>query len=706
MRVRLLGILLLIFSVIIPNSISGAAQQIDEPGTQKPDKPLIDDVTGEQDETTPSTDQEPDEGKPPEEDKPQANQTKPTSPLTSSELLPPSTRAWISIPDLDQFESQFDKTQIGILAADPEIKPFFDDIKKKIQDFLDEKNLRTGLKIDNLEGIRVGEFCIAGVLQDLEGGQPARGSHGIVLLVDVTGNEDKAQQTVAEINAEMVKKTGGTLETIEIGGVNVTKFSTQHPKRIRQIRNVFQTTQNGWLLVADNEEIFRDILRRLSAPEKINKAATLSTSPTFTTIMKETELFGETAQLSWFVDPFGYLQLAQKVYEEEQEFREHHNDWPAVLRDNGFDAVKGMGGNMALALTAKDQELESLSRMFIYAPKENLTEKHKRFFDLVDFSERRPGAIEPHEMISDQAVGFFGGSWQYKKLLDSAGHIYDSVIGKEGDFQRLIDDFKNEPEFQVDIPRLIGMLDDQLIVFSGVEKPISAESERAAVAIPLKADADGKYVMSSLKKMAKGSVEINLGGKMVIEVDTTKEPELDEFDVPPGFEEGFEDDLDEEQKKPEKRFSLFQKRYMYVHQGMLIVANDKQYMRQLLGALPVSQLRNAPDYANVKAALEALTDSEKVCFRRFVRLDKSLEVNYQILREGEMAGSPTMLGRLLNKLHEPENANMPEVRKQQLDGSKLPEDFQQKIAPFLGPTGWVTEIEEHGWRITGLLIKK
>jgi hypothetical protein len=47
-----------------------------------------------------------------------------------------------------------------------------------------------------------------------------------------------------------------------------------------------------------------------------------------------------------------------------------------------------------------------------------------------------------------------------------------------------------------------------------------------------------------------------------------------------------------------------------------------------------------------------------------------------------------------------------ENRKQRLDGAKLPENFQEKIAPFLGATGWVTEIEEHGWRITGCLIKK
>jgi hypothetical protein len=708
--IRLLGWLFLILSaLVLANGNVWAAQQLDEPLIKRPGQPLIDDVSGKQDPATEkkeTTDSKKAEVQDPDEKvASDAEQAKATSRITSSELLPPSTRAWISIPDLTRLEAQFDKTQLGILAADPDVRPFFEDIKRKIQDFLDEKNLRTGLRIDDIENIRVGEFCIAGVLQDLEGGQPARGSHGIVLLVDVTGNEDKAMQTVADVNAEMVKKTGGSLELIEINGVGVTKFSSQNPKRIRQIRNVFQTTHNGWLLVADNEEIFRDILRRLAAPEKINKNATLSRSPTFTTVMKETELFGATSELSWFVDPFGYLQLAQKLYEEEQEFREHHNDWPAVLRDNGFDAVKGIGGNVGIAINANEQDLESLSRTFIYAPKDHVNEKHQRFFDLFDFADRKAGATDPHELISDQAAGFFGGSWKYSKILNSAGHIYDSVMGKEGDFQKLIDAFKEEPEFQVDIPRLIGMLDDQLIVFSGTERPINAESERAAVAIPLKEGADAKYVMNSLKKMAKGGVEINLGGKMVIEVDTTIEPELDDYDIPQGFEEGFDDDLDQD-KKPEKRFNLFQKRYMTVHRGMLLVANEKQYMRQLLGSVPAVKLRDAEDYLKVKTAIEALTDAEKVCFRRFVRLDKTLEVNYHVLRQGEMAGSATMLGRLLNKLHESESNVAHEARKQKLDGSTLPEDYENKIAPFLGSSGWVTELEDHGWRITACLIKK
>ena len=39
----------------------------------------------------------------------------------------------------------------------------------------------------------------------------------------------------------------------------------------------------------------------------------------------------------------------------------------------------------------------------------------------------------------------------------------------------------------------------------------------------------------------------------------------------------------------------------------------------------------------------------------------------------------------------------------EFDGSKMPE-FESYVAPFLGPSGWVVESEDDGWRITSCLL--
>jgi hypothetical protein len=51
----------------------------------------------------------------------------------SDTLLPPTTKGYLSIPDVDAFESSFQATQIGKLLDDPLMKPFFEDIREQIE---------------------------------------------------------------------------------------------------------------------------------------------------------------------------------------------------------------------------------------------------------------------------------------------------------------------------------------------------------------------------------------------------------------------------------------------------------------------------------------------------------------------------------------------------------------------------------------------
>ena len=86
------------------------------------------------------------------------------------------------------------------------------------------------------------------------------------------------------------------------------------------------------------------------------------------------------------------------------------------------------------------------------------------------------------------------------------------------------------------------------------------------------------------------------------------------------------------------------------------------------------------------------------------------------MRRGEMASSQTMLARVVNQIFNnqaAEDARLqgkpfdPEaVRKQELDGTKLPADFSKSIAPYLGPTGSVVEVLDEGWRITGVILNR
>ena len=145
-----------------------------------------------------------------------------------------------------------------------------------------------------------------------------------------------------------------------------------------------------------------------------------------------------------------------------------------------------------------------------------------------------------------------------------------------------------------------------------------------------------------------------------------------------------------------------------MHKGYLLIANDKNYLKKLLVSKQKISLDETEDYQQVASSLSKLTNQDRVSFRQFGRIDRALETNYEMLRAGNMGKSRTVMAKILNKVFQQEFETEAEKkeRKQKLDGSKLPENYSESIAPYLGPAGWVMETEKEGWRVTGCLLKK
>ena len=174
--------------------------------------------------------------------------------VSSQELLPASTKAWISIRDAKQLEEKFLQTQLGQMSQDKKFAPFMDGVKGQFRDWLNEKNVRLGLNFDDLQGIRSGEICIAGILpvQPIANKeQIGRGSHGTVILVDVSDKLEKANKLMAKIDGDLVKR-GAVKENYEdVFGAEVAKWKFPKKKRLEAQRFAFQTIANGWLLSSD-----------------------------------------------------------------------------------------------------------------------------------------------------------------------------------------------------------------------------------------------------------------------------------------------------------------------------------------------------------------------------------------------------------------------------------------------------------------------
>ena len=160
--------------------------------------------------------------------------------LGSAQLLPGHTKAWVSIPSIVRLQESFDTTQFGLLAKDKAIEPFIESLKSQFSDWAAEKNVRLGVKIENLDEIYSGEICLAGIVPSIAGQEIERGSHGLVLLVDVSGREDKATNVLAEVNRRLVEK-GAVQTKVDINGASVTLSTVEKGKRLRSSQTTLQT---------------------------------------------------------------------------------------------------------------------------------------------------------------------------------------------------------------------------------------------------------------------------------------------------------------------------------------------------------------------------------------------------------------------------------------------------------------------------------
>ena len=635
--------------------------------------------------------------------------------LRTQELLPATTKAWISIPDAKDLSDRFDRSQFGLLAKNKTLKPFADSIKSQVKDWIDQQNVRLNLDVDQLKGVSSGEICFAGVLQ-------ADGKHGVVFLMDVSDTREKAVDLSNRISKKLTAR-GAVKKLVPIQGVNCTQLTLDKPKLFRTPRKTFHAIvdvkgdeKSSWMLVSNNESVFRDVLRRLTFPDRIQVVETLAAQKAFKSVMTQTESVEFDSQFRWFVDPFGYLELAQKIRDEEAPVKVLRDDLAKKLADSGFDAFRGIGGQVAL-MTGKHQVVH---KTFVYADK--IKSGHKKVFDLLDFNVNKNLPHTLPRWVPDDVSSVMIGDWNVQKAFGAVGHFWDANT-KPGSWKQLLIDLKNDPQLRFDFADVVSQINNRFVVVSATQRPIGPKSERVIISVRLKDRPDD--VFDNLSRVNPDARIIKVGKHKFIEIDSTVEEDggdiiVEGIDDEDDIDLDDIDDEDEEEEEENKRFELFEKRYITVapipgdkSSSELLICNDKNYLKQIL-ARRKSNVETSSDFIRVKNSLAALTDDTKVSWRQFGRLDKGLETNYEMMRRGEMASSQTMLARVINRIFNKqaaENARLQgkefdkdAVRKQELDGATLPKDFSKSIAPYLGPTGSVLELTDGGWRMTGVIL--
>jgi len=139
--------------------------------------------------------------------------------------------------------------------------------------------------------------------------------------------------------------------------------------------------------------------------------------------------------------------------------------------------------------------------------------------------------------------------------------------------------------------------------------------------------------------------------------------------------------------------------------GQLMMASDIDFLRELLAGFGQREMLISSDgYKQVAAVMDGVAPGPR-CGWSFARTDEAFRPTYELIRQGKMPESESLLGKSLNEMLTTEvEKEEGTLRRQQIDGSQLP-SFEM-VRRYLGLAGRALQSQDDGWMLSGVLLDK
>lgn len=594
-------------------------------------------------------------------------------------LVPAATKLFVTCRSVKELLDARSQTLLGKLDDEPTMKAFFEDLKAQLEQRVDEAEVKLGLKVGDIKGLCDGQLTLAiAPYPPAADGKPRTGT---ILLVDVTGHVPQAQQSQQKLAASLAQhKATQTPFKTPAGAVGFEYVVPPQKEGGRTVDfcEVLQNVGSSTVWLIGMPTLVTDVSAALagSAP-----GPTLDSVPAFQNIMDQSKpAAGEpAAQVAAFVEPLG-LAAALRAYEPPN--TRHKPDGLVVLTSAGLDAVKGMGGQ--LAFHAGDYGV--LARGAVLAP-----QPWQKSMNMLTFL---PGAdFAPQPWVNDGVASYTTLYWDMLKAFDNFGPLFDGFLEQEGIWKDVVESMEKDPDGpQINIrSEFFSLLGQRVTSIVDPQLPATPDSARYLIAFEIADPNNLKRVLEAMKKAFANdpSVEqMKLGELDVYKLIATEE-------VPPNApnQEGVKDGL-----------RVVASSYLTASGNNVYFASHVDMLQKVLGPKPPADLSTAADYVAVSAELGKFLPQQNpnLGLLSFQRLDKLLEIDYELFRTGQLEGANTGFGKLLDRImNDPERVG---PRPKKIDGGKLPPYGQ--IRKYLPPLGVVARITADGWHFTAVTHDK
>jgi hypothetical protein len=573
------------------------------------------------------------------------------------------------------------------------MEPFVESLRDQMKNRWFPGGEELGLTWEDFQGLSTGETCVA-VLH------PAPAEAAVLLLVDVTNHTAEANEFLEKTSSRLIKD-GAKRAELSSGSTKIAVFQVPKGEK-RPARTAAFFLANDLMCIGDNVAAVQSIAAALSAGRS---AQALADFPSYIRVRErlQADLGDDQPHIRWYLSPFGFAE-ARRVLN--PQYKRPRQDMLKILRSQGFEAIVAAGGTIQVATG----QHEILHRTAIFAPGAlDAGERFQLAARVLSFPV--DGPLDPPGWVPHTLATFNSFEWNMKEAFHASSTLVDEVA-EDKIFYDTWETLRTDPNAgEIDIPNdLIGNLGKRVVMLSDnvvAEGEDVTKSERTLFA----AEAVHPEGIAALldKQMATDpdhAREHHVAGFKIWEVLPEDAVDADVAVELPGTRRF--DDFEEEEE--EERPRLLKTSAVTVAHGYLMVASHLDFLKRVLEeAGDATSLAQNSDFQAVqdelyRMARQASPESQGPSWslRGFSRTDEEYRLTYELIRQGKMPESESILGKLLNAMLSEEKEGV--VRKAQIDGSKLP-DFEV-VRGSLGLAGMYGVTEENGWFFKGFTLPK
>lgn len=601
--------------------------------------------------------------------------------------MPAETRGFVSVPDVNLLIEHWNQTQLGQLVTDDAMRPFVEDMRKQFNEKVSTLKGKIGVTYGELKEIAGGELSVGMI--EIPNARAA-----LAMTIDTTGRNGQLETLLAKVDKELAK-IGATKSTALREGTTFVTFNIPPQSEKDIARETVYFVKDNILVASDNAKVANEMFARFSNP-----ANSLMEVAGYQQTMQRCrqEAGSLTPDARWFADPFAYAKAVQSL--ETSDAPKKGKDYVKILSEQGFDAIKAAGGFVNLSV---DGTYELLHRTAIVAPPiPGEADKYRLAMRMMKFPNQEN--LTANKWIPRQLATYRTFSCDLNNAFKYFGSLFDAIAGYEDAFDGVLEGLERDPYGpQIDVQKnFVSHLGERVMLVTDYELPITTKSERFMIVVEIK---DEKAIAATLEKFMKSDPNASSSefeGKTIWEIHEAESdiPEIDIAELDPEL-------LESEESTGEGGLGggALASSAVCVTDGHLFIASHADFLRKVLAEEnEAEKLSAAGDFKAVENVMSQLL-SGPISAKFFVRTDEAYRPVYEMVQQGKMPESESLLGRVLNRmLTPPENEDEGILREQRIDGSKLP-DFEM-VRRYFGPAGTVVRSDEDGWFIVGTTLSK